>query len=238
MRVLHCVIDRPVPTTRSGRARRCGWILTGTFATLVSLSAACSTASPELTATSGPPGAHEIAAGPGLVDPPLYFEANQGQTDPRVKFVAQGQGYRLFLTATEAVLAFRPGQGGGGRDQSTVRLGLIGARRDVGVEGLDLLQGRINYFIGNDPTRWRTDVPTFARVRYRDVYPGVDLVYHGGRGPLEFDLVLAPGADPKSIRLRIAGADGLRLEPHGDLLALAGGREIRLRMFFVDPETT
>jgi hypothetical protein len=177
-----------------------------------------------------------MAARPALVHPPLHFEANLGQADPRVKFVAQGQGYRLFLTATEAVLTFRPGQDGG-RDQSSVRLGLVGARQDVGVEGLDLLPGKVNYFIGNDPTRWRADVPTFARVRYRNVYPGVDLVYHGGRGSLEFDLVLAPGADPEGIRLSLTGADRVRLEPQGDLVAMAGGREIRLGKPLVYQET-
>ncbi len=105
---------------------------------------------------------------------PLSFEPNQGQTDQAAQFIARGQGYTLYLNASEATLALR-----GGRNQrpAAVRLKLIDAAADSVAEPINSLPGKSNYFIGNDPRQWRTDVPAYAGVRYRGVYDGVDLVY-------------------------------------------------------------
>src|SRR5437879_2951264 len=147
---------------------------------------------------------------------PLSFEANQGQTDPRVKFISRGNGYTLFLTSDEAVLALRSRQssvvssqlqktpGHGLRTTDTLRMKLVGANEAAKVTALDELPGKSNYFIGNDPKQWRKDVPTYGRVKYEGVYPGVDLVYYGNQRQLEYDFVVAPGADPKAITLAVA----------------------------------
>ena len=175
---------------------------------------------------------------------PLAFEANQGQTDSRVGFLHRGSRFHLFLTPTEAVLALRPGRGKPSVGSRQVEAGPQGSKRSYGpvlrmqllggtarpqVVGLDRLPGKANYLLGNDPARWRTDVPTYAKVEYRKVYPGVDLVFYGRDGAVEFDFVVAPGADSRRIRLAFRGVE--RLEPMvgGDLLLHAAGGSVRLR---------
>ena len=149
---------------------------------------------------------------------PLCFETNQGQSDPQVQYLARGPGYTVFLTATEAVLALCPvGQiadlsktGEAGRrptpqPQATVlRMQLLGGNPETQAHGLDRLPGIVNYFLGNDPSKWRTRMPTYARVQYQEVYPGIGLVYYGNQKQLEYDFLVAPGADPAQIRLRFA----------------------------------
>ncbi|HEV8306236.1 MAG TPA: SBBP repeat-containing protein, partial [Methylomirabilota bacterium] len=196
-------------------------------------------------AMSSPPSAPDSSASRvGIVEGygrlPLAFEANRGQTDPRVDFLARGRGYTLFLTPTEAVLVLKatpgrsrpasPAEGDAvlGPAAGVVRMKLVGANSSPRVVGLDALPGRVHYFLGNDPTRWRTDIPTYARVRYDEVYPGVSLVYYGRQGQLEYDLVVAPGADPAPIRLAFEGAEGLALEAGGDLVVRTAHGELRL----------
>jgi hypothetical protein len=99
-----------------------------------------------------------------------------------------------------------------------VRMKLEGANVTPGVEGLQESPGKANYFIGNDPAKWRTNVPTYARVRYQAIYPGVDLVYYGNQGQLEHDFVVAPGANPKIITMRFQGERGHKLGANGDLV--------------------
>ena len=134
--------------------------------------------------------------------PVLSFEPNQGQADPAVKFFARGQGFGLFLTQTETVLVLAPATNAGRgvvsadtRTPSVVRMRLVGADAAAAATGVDPLPGRSHSLVG-PPDRWRRDVPTFARVRYTDVYPGVSLVFYGHEGQLEYDFVISPGADP------------------------------------------
>src|SRR5260370_21648118 len=94
------------------------------------------------------------------------------------------------------------------------------------VEGLDELPAKVNYFIGNDPSKWRTNISTYGKVRYRDVYPGVDLVYYGNQRQLEYDLVVAPGADSKRIRISFSGVRGLRLDAQGNLILVMSDGEL------------
>jgi len=166
---------------------------------------------------------------------PSGFEINGGQTDRRVTFLAHGGGYTLFLTATEAILnvttraaaagAAKVGAASGrptGGD--VVRLRLVGANAHARIAGLDRLPGASNYLIGRDRRSWRTGVQSYAQVAYRDIYRGVNLVYHGARRQLEYDFVLAPGASPRAIKLAVAGARGLGLDQAGNLvLRLPGG---------------
>jgi len=175
---------------------------------------------------------------------PLTFEVNRGQTDSRVKFLSQGPGYTLFLTADEAVLAL-PGSnradnpGARSKNSSNVAMRLIGANSASSISGLEKVAGTSNYFIGNDPAKWRTDISNYARVQYRGVYPGVDLVYYGNQGRLEYDFVVAAGSDPRAIQLAFesVGRDRTkarrqavrrRVDSNGDLVLSLDGREILL----------
>jgi hypothetical protein len=144
---------------------------------------------------------------------PLTFEANAGQVDPAVRFLTRGQGYALFLTTNEAVLRL-----GGPQDNAVVRLRMAGGNRAPRLAGLEPQPMQTNYLLGKDPARWHTGVPHYARVRYEEVYPGIDLVYRGNQRQLEYDFVVAPGADPKRIRLAFEGADRLTIGPRGELV--------------------
>lgn len=174
---------------------------------------------------------------------PLSFEANQGQTDNHVRFLSRGKGYTLFLTPNEAVLALskRPGldhsnsarkrsaEFKSGSTSTVLRMKLLGANRNARIIGTDELPGRSNYFIGNDPKKWHTDLPTYKKVAYRGIYPGIDLVYYGNQRELEYDFVIAPGADPRKIRLEIEGAQNLRLDDQGNLVLYSRDGEVRLQ---------
>ncbi len=163
---------------------------------------------------------------------PLGFEVNQGQTDPRVRFLARGQGYTLFLTAEEAVLALRKGGPSvvpGQLTTDVLRLRFVGTNPGVAIAGAKELEGKSNYFIGQDPRNWHTDVPMYAQVRYQGLYPGVDLVYYGRQGELEYDLVVGPGKDPRQARFRVEGAAKARLNEAGELVLEAKGGEVVLR---------
>src|SRR5438128_1033575 len=178
---------------------------------------------------------------------PLSFEANQGQTDPQVKFLSRGRGYTLFLTPTEAVLTLTKADAHAKRRISgeatlpepekragtVLRMKLLGANPTPRVTGVEELPGRSNYFVGDDPKKWRANVPTYAKVEYRDVYPGVNLVYYGNQRQLEHDFVVSPGADPKIITLAFEGVDGVAIDGLGDLVLRADGGEVRLRKPFV-----
>ena len=158
---------------------------------------------------------------------PLIFETNRGQSNPAVKFLARGSGYELFLTASEAVLALQPSSNKtrpSAQQLSVLSVGLAQANPHAEVSGADLLPGKSNYFIGNDPSRWHRGVPQYSRVRYRNVYPGIDLIYYGNRGRLESDFEVAPGSDPRQVALRFRGADQLRIDSSGNLvLSIQGG---------------
>jgi len=179
----------------------------------------------------------EPASRPALssraVSLPLFFEPNQGQTDPRVKFLARGAGYGLFLTADEAVLQLQQPVIGSPRhapssqraSSSVIRMRLDGANSSARVSGASPLPGKSNYFIGNDPSKWRHDIPQFARVEYQAVYPGVDLVYYGDQGQLEYDFRVAPAADPNQIALGFQGAS-TRIDS-GDLVLLTANGDVR-----------
>ncbi|MCU1302164.1 MAG: hypothetical protein JWQ87_2448 [Candidatus Sulfotelmatobacter sp.] len=159
---------------------------------------------------------------------PLIFEPNQGQADPGMKFVARGAGYSLFLNQSGAVLGMRTAHSSPGRAEHFVRMKLVGADAGTLVSGTDPLPGKSNYFVGNDPHSWRSGIPQFGGVRYRRVYPGIDLVFYGNQGHLEYDFKVAPGADPSQAELQFDGASKLELN-HGDLL-LTGKSDGDLRL--------
>jgi hypothetical protein len=176
---------------------------------------------------------------------PLAFEANQGQTDPDVRYLAHGQSYQLFLTNQEAVLTLRQPSTAKTKSAkgaslvatrmrrkpnaavktSVLRMRFDGANPNAEIAGTKLLPGKTSYFIGNDPKKWRTDIASYEAVRYQGIYPGVDVLFYGRQQRLEYDFIVAPGADSKAIALSIAGARKLEINSQGDvLMSVAGGK--------------
>jgi Beta-propeller repeat len=174
---------------------------------------------------------------------PLAFEPNQGQTTSQVRFLSRGNGYELFLTSHEAVLALRKKEpvrakavknvasftarheSRGAEKISVLRMQFDGANPEPEIAGMDLLPGRVSYFIGNDPKKWHTDIPSYESVKYKDVYPGVDVLFYGRQQHMEYDFVVAPGGDPNSIALNIQGAHKLEISSRGDLvMSVAAGK--------------
>ncbi|MGR9085796.1 MAG: DUF7948 domain-containing protein [Gammaproteobacteria bacterium] len=181
---------------------------------------------------------------------PLSFIANWGQTDHRVRFLARGPGFSLFLTPTEAVLALHktkaaetnwkrvsaiaaekmpvlPGQSS--PDSATFRMRFPGGNPHSKISGLDEMSGKVNYFRGKDPGQWRSGMPTYAKTRYEAVYPGVDLIFYGNQRQLEFDFVVAPGVDPGSVKFAFDGAKQVTVDARGDLLLHAKAADVRFR---------
>jgi len=164
---------------------------------------------------------------------PLSFESNRGQADQCIKFLSRGPGYTLFLSSTEAVVALwqsQDKQTGSGRhsaakthtiekmNSAVLQIQLVGANPAPEMMALEQLPGRSNYFIGDDPQRWFTGIRHYAKVKLVDIYHGVDLVYYWNQRLLEYDFVVAPGADPSSIQLRFKGGDKLSIDSEGNLI--------------------
>jgi uncharacterized repeat protein (TIGR01451 family) len=185
---------------------------------------------------------------------PLFFEPNVGQgqldrADGRARFVSRGPGYSLFLGPEGAILSTVSQSKGDSkqgdakklgsrqdvakRDASLVRVSslqmkLAGANPNASVTGADLLPGKSNYFLGNDASQWLHSVPQFARVRYENIYPGINLVFYGNQGRLEYDFQVAPGADPAQAELEFNGAKHLQLKD-GALVIQSEGRSVQLQ---------
>lgn len=186
---------------------------------------------------------------------PLSFEANTGQTDPRVQFLSRGGGYAMFLSSGgEATLVLNPSgpsdpvaqepaglrraagsailekdPKGSSYAGAALRLKFVGARKKAPGQGQDEFPRKVNYMLGKDPKRWRSGIPTYAKVAYEDVYPGVDLVYYGNQRQIEYDFIVSPGVDPGVITLEVEGADRLELDESGDLVLHVGSRQVRQR---------
>ncbi len=209
---------------------------------------------PAKTTSSEPPAEAEARAREAYARIEMSFEENRGQIDDEVKFLARGAGYTVFLTATEAVFVLRNAECGLRNENSVnpsastgepcsetnpkseirnqqskvLRMKLEGANPRPAVSGQNELEGKVNYFVGSDPAKWRTEIPTFGRVRYEELYQGVGMVYYGNQRQLEYDFVVAPGADYKQIALKFEGADGMALEAGtGDLLLRVGDETVR-----------
>ncbi|MDP9387498.1 MAG: hypothetical protein M3Q48_06105, partial [Actinomycetota bacterium] len=175
-------------------------------------------------------GVDSAGLAPSLGALPFSFEANHGQADHGVDFVARGPDYTVSLRASEVAIGLTPSNkhrasSGGG----VVRMRLVGASPDVPAAPRNPLPGKVNYFVGNDPARWRAGIPTYAGVAYTGVYPGIDAVYYGKDQALEYDFVVAPGADPGAIALGFDGVEGLRIDHAGDLVLESGHGQLRQR---------
>src|SRR5437763_3534930 len=150
---------------------------------------------------------------------PLAFVPNRGQLDARALYVARGAGYSLFLTKRSAVLSLAGGKAGQKPSRSAaLALGFVGANPAAQVQAESGLPGTVNYLIGRDRARWHTNIPTYGRVGYRNLWPGIDAVFYGNQGRLEYDFDVAPGADTRRIGLSLAGATRIRPLQSGALL--------------------
>jgi len=158
---------------------------------------------------------------------PLRFEENRGQTDGAVKYLSRNSHSTLFLTSSEAVLSLsQPTPGKRMADikpatpgkNSVIRMQFKGSAGAREVHGEDLLEGKTSYFLGKDASRWKTGVPSFSKVHYRDVYPGIDVVYYGHDQELEYDFLVAPKADINAVRLGFDGANKVSLDHDGNLV--------------------
>src|SRR5262245_33706115 len=154
---------------------------------------------------------------------PIVFEANHGQTDAQVKFLARGPDFTLFVSESEAVLADR-------HTGQVVRLRLLGARESSEVVGLEPLPGRSHYFRGRNSANWLTNIPTYGRVAYREAYTGIDAVYRASAGAqLEQEFIVRPGADAALIELQFDGVRTVAVDAAGDLvLTTPTARPVRL----------
>lgn len=192
-------------------------------------------------------GPEKVAAGYGRL--PLYFIANRGQVDQRVKYYLQGRGHTTFFTKDEVVLTLlrsaqapsgtNPGKAKSGavyrkpktenRKPSVVRIKPVGLQAAVKITALEKTGHRVNYFLGNDPKKWRTDIPTYRAVVYENAYTGIDLKFYGKGELLEYDVVVKPGADPGQVRFAFQGVKEMQLTPAGDLALVLpdGGRLVQ-----------
>ncbi|MBS0367502.1 MAG: Ig-like domain repeat protein [Proteobacteria bacterium] len=153
---------------------------------------------------------------------PLAFERNLGQAPRQVQYLAHGGRYAIALTPRGAQLLPDVGQAAAGR----LELRVQGAPAQPQPVAERPLPGRVNYLIGTDPSRWHTGVRTFGAVRYAGVYPGVDLLYYGTEGRLEYDFSVAPGFDPRIVGLSFEGARSIALTASGDLTVSTGGEAL------------
>jgi hypothetical protein len=178
--------------------------------------------------------AHNVQLQQSYGQLPLSFEANQGQADSQVQFLSRGAGYTLFLTPSAAVLnlqqAAAPRTPGAPADAgaagTVLTMQVVGGNPAATAVAQDELPGKVNYLTGSDPSQWHTNIATYGQVAYQGVYPGINLVYYGNQGQLEYDFDVAPGADPSAIALSFAGADQVTVNPQGELVLHSAGGDV------------
>lgn len=168
----------------------------------------------------------QIRAHPDYGKLPLAFEANSGLWEPGVKFAARASGHILLFEASGAMRIIGP-PGSAEQGGATVGMRLLGARPQPVLARGEPLEGKNHYLLGSDPARWRLNVPTFSRIEYREVYPGVMLVYRGNQRQLEYDFVLASGVSPGVIRLDFTGTQAVQIAPGGELVVRTPWGELR-----------
>jgi hypothetical protein len=151
---------------------------------------------------------------------PLGFERNQGQAASAIDYLSHGPGFSLDLEGGQAALSLDTGQ--------TLRMSVVGSAGLTAPVASDLLPGVVNYLTGSNPAGWKTDVPRYGVVSYPAVLPGVALAFHGSTArQLEYDITVAPGVDPATIRLRFDGAGGMQIASDGSLLISIGGTQVQ-----------
>lgn len=163
---------------------------------------------------------------------PLSFEPNVGQARKDADYLARGAGFSIYLSPAAATMAFADtavSAKHGPSHAAVIRINLEGANRDTKASARDRLPGVSNYFIGSKPANWHRGIPTFAEVRYPATYPGIDVVYHGQNGRVEFDFGVAAGADPSRIVMGVDGAGHIHINRDGDAVMRLGNNSIVMR---------
>ena len=168
---------------------------------------------------------------------PISFEENHGQVDSDVRFLAHAGKSTIYFTPNEAVLALYSRDSQKKPAVSALRMQWIGANAHPQMIAEHPLPGKINYLIGRDPANWHTNLPTYGQVRYRDLFPGVDAVFFGKDGEMEYDLVLSPGSDPEKISFGLEGVQSMSLAGNGDLVLRLANGEVRHRRPMVYQES-
>ena len=152
---------------------------------------------------------------------PLSFIPNFGQVDPEVAYTVTGHQSTLYFTPDAVVITAREGKGNTSVEH-VIRQTFPGSTASPVIEGADPLPGVANYYIGSDPSRWQSNVPTYGSIRYRNLYPGIDLRYKGTEGILKREFIVAPGADPAAIQLHYDGVDAMKVDDTGALILTTG----------------
>ena len=148
---------------------------------------------------------------------PLFFESGSP-----AQFIAHGHDYEFLISPDKSRILLRKNAAG-----FAVRMRFAGANARAQISGAQQLAGKINYLIGNDPAQWRSGAPAFGAVRVAEIYPGINLIYHGNQQRLEYDFDIAPGANPDAIKLQFDGAEKISVNAQGELVLKLGGDEIR-----------
>ena len=156
---------------------------------------------------------------------PLYFMENRGQINPEVQYYTQGRSLTLGFTPQGPIFLLTPGPAGqtrAGRHQAArrqvmVRMTPVGMNQKAAIVPGEQQAGKVNYFLGKDPQKWRTEIPTYQAVVYREAYPGIDLKFYGNGRQLEYDIIVRPGADFRQVKFQYSGVKSLRITPAGDL---------------------
>jgi len=162
---------------------------------------------------------------------PLHFEPNLGQAPPTTKFISRGAGYLVALDPQGMTLLLKRKSSGQRTHDSSmhrIRMKLLGANTSR-IRGENSLLGRSNYFVGNNPTKWRTSIRNYASIRYAQLYPGVDLRFYGNQQQLEYDFEVAPGSSTQQIELAFEGASRVRVDDNGDLVLTADNQDLICR---------
>ena len=160
---------------------------------------------------------------------PMRFEPGEGSTNPAKQFISRGLQYQLVLSATDMRLRLPAHRHETSIHSASIRLRFLGANPRSMVHAEEMLPTKTHYFIGNSPSQWRMNIPTYARVHYESIYPGIDLVYYGTQQQLEYDVIVAPGADLRALRLAVEGAERVTLDGQGDVLLSLHGTSLRMR---------
>ena len=169
---------------------------------------------------------------------PLHFEPNVGQILEQTKFLSHGKGYSLFLTDDEVVLALSKSKTGAKKTKTDVlKMKFTGAHNSPRIAAENELEGKTNYFAGSDASKWKTDIANYAKVRYSNIYDGIDAVFYGNQEKLEYDFIVAPNVSSDKIALEFSGADSLKIADNGDLILKFGDDELRQHKPIVYQET-
>ena len=158
---------------------------------------------------------------------PLHFEVNAGQANEQVRYLANGNGYSLFLNSDEAVFVFSKQEEDGGTHADILRMKFVDANPSPLIMGEKILEGKTNYLVGNDRSKWKTDIPNYERIRYQEIYNGVDVVFYGNQKNLEYDFVVQPNTPTDQIGIEFAGVDDLAIVENGDLTLTSRSNVLR-----------